>query len=642
MMKAPFTIGVAGHVDHGKTTLVRVLTGFDTDRRVEEKVRGLSIESGVAELKLPSGRSVALIDVPGHTDFLKNTIRGLNSVDMAILVVAADDGVMPQTREHVEILKSFNVRSGLIVLSKTDLVDAETLDLAELELNELLEGTFMDQSPIFKFSNQRPELGNEIVNSIDEAVNKLTAKKSDQPFRMWIDHVRSIQGRGTVVSGTIAAGTVHRNDEVELLPSGIKTRARSLESHACAVTRAIAGQRVGINLHRVSMDDVRRGMGLVTPETIHPVYLIDGQIAVLAAAKWTIKNRQRVKIYMGTSIINGMVVLMTCERLEPGETDLAQIRLRQPVAALPRDTFVISPLNINTVIAGGRVLQTPREKFRAVKTDAVLPLLRALEKEDVHAYVENALDRAKGRPITAKMFSQRTGLPSSKFERCINARVQKGEWTYIKGCGAIKKNYLKALETEFIKIIEKIFKKDPLKKKVTLPEVAERLAHRVEPALLQTVVDRLCKVGQIVSLEGGFILCGFQPELDAQREALISRLLAYALASGLTPFSADTFWKLTRRKYNKKDIQQLLNYLYTQNRLVRLNDKRFLSLDAVEKIKVRVARTIEARDFVTVGDCKELLGYGRSGGTHVLDYLNDIGFTVRRDNKHYLNKEGCW
>jgi selenocysteine-specific elongation factor len=335
-MSTPFTIGVAGHVDHGKTTLVRALTGIDTDRKAEEKARGLSIEAGVAELKLPSGRSVALIDVPGHTDFLKNTIRGLNSVDMAILVVAANDGVMPQTREHLEILKSFHAGSGLVVLSKTDLVDEETLDLAELELNELLGSFFLEQRPILKFTHQRPELGTKIVNSVDKALNDLPHKQVDQPFRMWIDQVRSIQGHGTVASGTISTGTVHCNDEIELLPSGIKTRARSLESHACAVSRAIAGQRVGINLHRVPLADVRRGMILVAPETVHPVYLIDVRIDVLAAARRGIKNRQRVKIYMGTSITNGMVVLMECDRLEPGKTGLAQIRLLRPVAALPR------------------------------------------------------------------------------------------------------------------------------------------------------------------------------------------------------------------------------------------------------------------------------------------------------------------
>ncbi|MGD9367930.1 MAG: selenocysteine-specific translation elongation factor [Desulfobacteraceae bacterium] len=639
-MSTPITIGVAGHVDHGKTTLVRALTGIDTDRKAEEKARGLSIESGVAELKLPSGRSVALIDVPGHTDFLKNTIRGLNSVDMAILVVAADDGVMPQTREHVDILKSFNARSGLVVLSKTDLVDEETLELAELELSELLGGTFLDQQPILKFSHQKPEFATAIINGVDEALSDLSAKKSDQPFRMWIDQVRSIQGHGTVVSGTVTAGMVRCNDEMALLPSGLKTRARSLESHACAVSRAVAGQRVGINLHRVPVADVRRGMSLATPETLHPVYLIDVQMAVMATTQRGIKNRQRVKIFIGTSITNGMVVLMDRERLEPGETGLAQIRLLRPVAAQPRDAFVISPLNINTVIAGGRVLQTPREKFRAVKAGSVVPLLRTLEDEDVEAYVERVFDSTKGCPINAKMLSQKTGLPSSRFERRINAKVQKGEWVYLKGCGAIKKDHLRALEAQCRKVIEKAFQKDPLKKKITLAEVAERLDHRAAPSVLQTVAESLCKAGRIAPLEGGFVLCGFRPSLDDHRETLISHLLAHALESGLTPFSADTFWKLHRPKYEKKEVQQLLNYLSSQKKLVRLNDRRFLSPDAVEEIKARVARTIEARSFVTVGDCRELLGYGRWGGTHVLDYLNEIGFTVRRDNKHYLNKEG--
>jgi hypothetical protein len=267
--------------------------------------------------------------------------------------------------------------------------------------------------------------------------------------------------------------------------------------------------------------------------------------------------------------------------------------------------------------------------------------LKALEKEDVDAFVKRVFDSAKGRPISAKMLSQKTGLPVSQFERRINAKVQKGEWVYIKGCGAIKKDHLSALEAECQMVIKSAFQKNPLKKKVTLTEAAERLDYRVEQSVLQTVADTLCKTGRIVPLEGGFVLCGFRPALDDHRETLIGHLMAHALASGLSPFSADTFWKLHRPTYEKKDIQQMLNYLCTQKRLVRLNDQRFLSPDAIEKIKVRVARTIKARGFVTVGDCKELLGYGRWGGTHVLDYLNDIGFTVRRDNKHYLNEKSC-
>jgi selenocysteine-specific elongation factor len=639
-MSIPFTIGVAGHVDHGKTTLVRALTGIDTDRKAEEKERGLSIESGVAELKLPSGRSVALIDVPGHTDFLKNTIRGLNSVDMAILVVAADDGVMPQTREHLDILTFFKASAGMVVLSKTDLVDQETLDLAEMELNELLSDTFFDQCPIFKFTHRKPELVTEIKSGIDTALKDICIRKPDSSFRIWIDHVKSIRGHGTVVSGTVATGTLRCNDEIELLPSETKTRARSLESHGCTATQAVAGQRVGINLHRMPLGDVRRGMSLVTPGTIHPLYLLNAEIGIVAGAKMGIKNRQRVKIYLGTSITNGMVVFMERDRLEPGETGLAQIRLLRPVAALPRDAFVISPLNINTVIAGGRVLETPRKKYRAAKAKSILPLLAALQKGDVGAYVEKMFEGAQNSLICAQALSEKTGLPPAPFERIINSKVQKGEFVYIKGRGAIEKRHLTLLNKEFKTAIEEVFSKDPMKKNVGISEVAERLEHSVESALLKITADALCTNGDIIRVDGGYRPAGCQPSLHASRDPQLSFLLDYMQATGLTPISPGFFWKQHQSKYSRAKAARLFNYLCLQKELIRLKDNRFLSLKAVEKIKRRVARAIADRGFITLGDCKELFGYGRSGGAHVLDYLNQTGFTVRKEDKHYLNKEG--
>lgn len=640
MNTPPFTIGVAGHVDHGKTTLVRALTGIDTDRKAEEKARGLSIESGVAELKLPGGRSVALIDVPGHTDFLKNTIRGLNGVDMAILVVAADDGVMPQTREHLDILTFFNAAAGMVVLSKTDLVDQETLDLAELELSELLNGTFFHGCPVFKFTHRRPELAAGIIRGIEAALEDMCIRKPDAPFRMWIDQVKSIRGHGTVVSGTVAAGTLHCNDEIELLPSGTKTRARRLESHGCAVPQAVAGQRVGINLHRMPAGDVRRGMSLVTSGTIHPLYLLNTEMGMAAGAKIGIKNRQRVKIYLGTSITNAMVVFMERDRLEPGESGLAQIRLMRPVAALPRDAFVISPLNINTVIAGGRVLETPREKYRAVKAKSILPLLTALQKGDVGAYVEKTFEGAQNNLICAKALSEKTGLPPAPFERIINSRVQKGEFVYLKGHGAIERRHLTFLKKEFKTVIEEAFSKDPMKKSVGMSEVAERLKPGIASALLKTTAQALCTNGDIIRVDGGYRPADSQPALHASRDPQVSFLVDYMQGAGLTPISPAFFWKQHPSRCSRAKAARLFNYLHSQKELIRLNDNRFLSRNAIEEIKRRVARAIADRGFITLGDCKELFGYGRSGGAHVLDYLNQTGFTVRRENRHYLNKDG--
>jgi selenocysteine-specific elongation factor len=638
-MNTAFTIGVAGHVDHGKTTLVKTLTGIDTDRKAEEKARGLSIEAGVAELTLPGGQLVALIDVPGHTDFLKNTIRGLNSVDLAVLVVAADDGVMPQTREHLEILKYFKAASGLVVLTKTDLVDEETLAFAELEVDDLLSGTFLDNRPVFHFSHRRPELSMNIIEGIEKALDKLPAKKTTAPFRLWIDQVRSMPGHGTVVSGTVVAGKIACNEEIELLPTRTRTRARSLESHAKSVDLAVAGQRVGINLHRVPVNDIHRGMSLATPETIAATYLLNAQVSVLAGARIEIKNRQRVKIYLGTSVVNAMVVLLTGERLEPGASGLVQIRLMKPVAAMPQDAFVISPMNINTVIAGGRILEIPREKFRLTKTAAILPPLAALQESDIEAYVSHLFERNRGNLMTTRELALKTGLPYSTFERCINSKVQKGELVYIKGRGAIMQTHLSALEREFKMVVEASCKKNPLKKNVSFNEVSERLTCRVDDDLLKIVADTLCREGQVTRHEGGFLLPDVEKAFDTHRETLLTRLLEFARQSGLTPFSADTFWKINQFKFDKGEISQLLNYLFSRNKLVRLNDRRFLSPEALEEIKSRVVQAITIRQFITVNDCKELFGYGRWGGTHVLDYLNDIGLTIRRDDKHYLKKD---
>jgi selenocysteine-specific elongation factor len=639
-MNSWFTIGVAGHVDHGKTTLVRTLTGIDTDRKAEEKARGLSIEAGVAPLPLPGGRSVALIDVPGHTDFLKNAIRGLSGVDVAVLVVAADDGVMPQTLEHLEILNFFKATSGLVVLTKTDMVDEETLELAELEVNEMLAGTFLEERPIFRFSAKRPEMGAVILQGIDDALTLLSHKKDHRPFRLWIDQVKSIPGHGTVVSGTVLSGRIRCHDEIEIQPAGIISRARCLESHACAVPHAVSGQRVGINLHRVPLKDVRRGMSLGIPGTIQPVFILNAEIRVLATARKGIKNRQKVKIYLGTSVTSAVVVLMQGDVLEPGRTGLVQIRLARPIAALPRDPLVISPMNVKTVIAGGYTMETPREKYRTAKSGIMLSLLAALRKADAEAYVETLSEHLKGGTITAKDLSVKTGLPQTALERTINAKVQKGELFYIKGHGAIKKSHLADLRRQFKAVMEAAFEKDPMKKNVGLLEIAGHLGHRVADALLKVTADALCEEGQIARLDGGYRLADARPRLDAHHESLVSFLLDYMQNARLTPISPNYFWKRHRPQYNLAKVSRLFNYLLMQNRLIRLNDNRFLSLDALEEIKERVARAIAKKGFVDLGDCKELFGYGRSGGAHVLDYLNQIGFTVRREDKHYLNRVG--
>jgi selenocysteine-specific elongation factor len=366
--------------------------------------------------------------------------------------------------------------------------------------------------------------------------------------------------------------------------------------------------------------------------------MLNTEIRVLPTAKTEIKNRQRVKMFLGTSMNNTMVVLMSKDRLEPGETGLAQFRLMKPIAALPKDTFVISLLNVNTIIAGGYVIETAREKFRKVKTESLLSTLTALQKYDTNAYVDRIFDHLQGKLITAKMLSKQTGFPVSDFEALISSRVQKGDLFYAKGRGAIRQAHLDEVKRTFINILKEVFKKSPLKKNVSLAEVSKNSEFPIEEDLLKIVADILCQEGVIEHLEGGYIFASSQSGLDDHQEKLINHLLRHAELSGVTPFSADTFWKKNRSIYTKAEITQLLNFLFSRKRLVRLNDHRFLSLQAIEEIKERVKQGIERKGFVTVNDCKELFGYGRWGGTHVLDYLNAIKFTSRKDDKHYLKK----
>jgi selenocysteine-specific elongation factor len=639
-MNAGHTIGVAGHVDHGKTTLVKALTGIDTDRKPEEKARGLSIEAGVAPLHLPGGRRVALIDVPGHSDFLKNAIRGLSGVDLAILVVAADDGVMPHTRQHLEILHFFKASAGVVVLTKADLVDDETLDLAELEVNELLAGTFLEGCPIFRFSAKRPAQGAQILQGLEDKLGRLPARQNHRPFRLWVDQVKSVAGHGTVVSGTIVSGRIRCHDEIEIQPAGTLSRARSLQTHAQSVSDAGSGQRVGINLHRVSLKDVRRGMSLGTPDAIRPVFMLNAEIRVLSTARNAIKNRQRVKIYLGTSVTRAVAVLMQGQQLEPGRTGFVQLRLADAVAALPGDPLVISPMNVNIVIAGGQVMETPKEKYRAAKSGVMLALLTALRKADTEAYVETLTDYRQGDTINARDLSMKTGLPQTAFERTINSKVQRGELFYIKGHGAVKKSYLADLRRQFRAVMESAFQKDPMKKKIGLPEIAEHLAHPTADPVLKVTAEALCRDGRIVRSDGGYRLADALPRRNAHHESQVAFLLAYVRQAGLTPVSPNSFWKLHRSRYNPSKVDRLFKYLLLENRLVRLNDNRFLSLDALEEIKRRVARAIHDKGFVSLKDSKALFGYGRSGGAHVLDYLNQIGFTERRGDRHFLAKTG--
>jgi len=635
-MKKNITIGIAGHVDHGKTALVRCLTGFDTDRLQEEKRRGLSIESGVAPLEFPLGEQVSLVDIPGHTDFLKNAIRGLSCVDLAILVVAADDGVMLQTQEHLEILKFFKVKNGFMVLSKADLVDDETLELAELELLEMVKNTFLDGKPVIPFSTLDRRGMEDIIRNIGMEIERAKVKNVTASFRLWIDQVRSFSGFGTVATGTIHSGMIKKDEIICLLPSEKRTRVRFIEVHHKKVTEAFAGERVGINLHKIPLKEVKRGMVLAKEGTVKPSYLLNGELTILKNSLKPIKNRQRVKLYLGTAVTNVMVVLMDKEQLEPGEQGLVQFRLMKQVAVLPGDLFVICPLNVQTVVGGGEVLEISKEKYRKVKAFKIIPYMEALRKKDLKKVVDHFFNNNPNRQVTAADIAGSISFSPMALEDEMNARVKNGQLLYFENWGFFSKIGYQALKGRLLKVVENILTQDPLRLNITAEEIKKQLAPFFDEALFQRMLVELCNEGVLKKTNEGFQVSNPSVRLSDEQESLIKLMLDYAKRSNFVPFSAHTFWKFYKRKTTLNEIQRLLDYLHNKNRLIRLNNRRFISILAMEQIKKRVKNVIEKNGKLAIGDCKDVLGYGRTVGFSVFEYLDSIGFTSRQGDERVL------
>lgn len=633
------TAGIAGHVDHGKTSLVRCLSGIDTDRLKEEKRRGLSIEPSVAPLQLPSGSRIALVDVPGHSDFLKNTIRGLSNVDAAVLVVAADDGVMPQTRDHLETLRFFQAKGGFIVLSKADLVDQETIELAEMEIREIVEGSFLEGKPVIPFSAVDNRGLDEILRAAQSETDGVAGKNLDAPFRLWVDQVRSFPGFGTVASGTILSGKLWSDATVEVLPSGKEAKVRFIEVHHERVGYAFAGQRVGVNLHAVSLQHVGLGMVLAAPGAIRPTNLLNAELSLLPTTRRPILNRQRVKLYIGTDQTTALVVLMEGERIDPGETGLVQLRLHERLAIRPRDPFVISPMSFRAVIGGGKVLETPREKFRAVKAEKTLAYLKPLNTDDVKTVISLYLEKYFSRPVTVEEICSATAFPAERIQAVIQSRTRKGKLLHLDGRGYFDRARYELLKRQVVDTTKKILSQDAFKAAATRREIRFRLDPMLDDELLEQMLGELCVDKKLARTDVGYCIPDFVVTLPSQRARLVEKLREFASDRGYVTFSPGTFKKLHGKNFLYRDIEKAINHLHSQKKLVRLNDGRFLSTEAVEQIKEKIRGFILRKGALTVLDSREIFGYGRTRAVPILDYLDSIGFTHRIGEERVLRTE---
>lgn len=638
-MSVPCPIGIAGHVDHGKTSLVKALTGWDTDRLEEEKRRGLTIEPGVAPLVLPSGRRVALMDVPGHRDFRKNTIRGLSAVGAALLVVAADDGVMPQTLDHLEILRHMGAGTGFTVLSKADLVDAETLELAELEVRELVRGTFLEGCPVLPFSAVDHRGLHAIVQALEHLAETSRPQTVHPVFRLWIDRVIHAAGFGTVVSGTVLSGTLEEGGPVEILPAGLVATARFLETHHERVPRVEQGMRAGINLRGVPTDALDHGMTLVTPGYAAAAFYLNVCLNISRHAPRPLVTRTRVKIHVGTGCHNALVVLMDRDVLAPGDMGLAQLRLEKPVAALARDPFVMCSVDLEAVLGGGVVLEVSGQKFRERKAPKVIPFLRCLMQQEVPEAVDMLFDRTGHRAVSLTEITRATGFSSRAVAEHVERACREGRYVRVGENRLLPKASYSHLSREVFRALSEILAENPLKTAVSPQEIRHRVDTAMDDATAEHILADLEARGTVGRDPAGYRLPDRVTALPRRQQEIVEKVMSYAKKLGWRTFAVGTFCDDHGERYPRPEVQKIVDYLTAQKTLVRLRDGRYMTREALEEVKEIVRNKILRDGSVTIADCTALFGFGRTRGISILDYLDSIGMTIRVGDRRVLSEQ---
>jgi len=617
----PVVIGTAGHIDHGKTALVRRLSGIDTDRLKEEKERGISIDLGFAHLTLPSGRKVALVDVPGHERFVKNMLAGATGIDLVLLVIAADEGLMPQTREHLAIVDLLGVRDGVIALTKKDLVAPDMIRLVEDEARALVEPTALRTAPIVAVSSSTGEGVPALLDELDRAVARVTGRDASGPARLPIDRVFSVEGIGTVVTGTLWSGTVRPGDTLLLLPGGQAVRARQVEVHDQATDSATAGNRTAIALHGVSREDVMRGDWLVAPDRFHATEIVDARVRVLPTAR-ALANRSRVRVHLGASETLARVVLYGEEELLPGAAALAQLRLEAPVVAMPGDRLVLRAYSPSVTIAGATVVDANPPR-RSRLPDGAREALETLETgglaDRVALLVRQAgFAGARVDAVALRLGAEPTAVEAAATRVATLRRLKDGRW--------LDRAAWEALVRRIEEAVRRYGEAHRLRHGIPKGELKSLLAREIEGAVFDEALDRLL-ADQALRLDQDRIQLPdsgptFAPEQVRALETIERRLET----SG---FQVPDMAQLLREVPASARPPELARYLVESGRAVRVTSDLYYPAARWGEIEARVRGHFAEKPALTMGEFKDLIQVSRKYAVPLLEHLDRLGITRR-------------
>ncbi|HZD60467.1 MAG TPA: selenocysteine-specific translation elongation factor, partial [Anaerolineae bacterium] len=559
-------LGTAGHIDHGKTTLIKALTGIDTDRLEEEKKRGISIELGFAYLTLPSGQRLGVVDVPGHERFVKNMLAGATGIDIVLLVVAADDSVMPQTEEHLAIVDLLGIKEGVVALTKADLVDEEWLPLVEDEIRKLLSKTSLRDAPIVPVSGKTSMGLEKLKEELDRIAQRVLPRMDRAPFRLPIDRVFSMSGAGTVVTGTLWSGEIHPDDKAHMYPADKEVRVRSVQVHGKKADVAVAGQRVALNLVGLDKDDIERGGVVLAPDFLSPSYMFDCQLKLLDSAPKELKNRTRIRLHHGTSEVLGRVVLTDREVLNPGESAFVQMRLESPVVPKYNDNFVIRSYSPIQTIGGGRVLDSHPVKYRVAHKNFG-ERCQILAEGDPEAIVRLYLKEAK-RFMTSRQLRTRAELDEGQIKESLVKLRESGEITSIvidKTDSFMLKSAFDAHVKSFEDYLNDNFKRNSLNPWVSKQVMRSQLFDWMSDKEFDTFVAYLQQSGKVVVDKAQVAHAKAKVTVGEEDEKLITSIMKLIVEGRYGP--PETTWIAKHIGVDQKKVNLLADHLARQRKL---------------------------------------------------------------------------
>jgi selenocysteine-specific elongation factor len=624
----PVIIGTAGHIDHGKTALVKALTGTNTDRLKEEQERGITIELGYAFLT----ERIAFIDVPGHERFIKNMVAGVATVDFALLVIAADDGIMPQTREHFDILRLLGVPDGAVAITKCALADDDWIDLVEEEVKEMLAGSFLEGRTIVRVDS----LSGSGIEDLKEKLVEMSARKKEQPpgsiFRLPIDRVFTIKGFGTVVTGSALSGTIAVEDHLELLPRGNQVRVRGIQTQGYKADSATAGMRVAVNVPQVAVEDVSRGDVLVTPARLKPTFMIDTECRVLKSSPIPLLQRQRIRLHIGTKEVMARAVLLDQETIEPGESGLVQFRLESPIAAQRLDRYVIRRYSPQLTIGGGRILDAAPDKHRKRHAQDVISTLQHFGDGESANLLLKILDKEK--VLSFDDLVARSGLTNEQVEDDVAILGIDGQIVELEAKGIRRlcsSSLFKQFRDILVETLEKYHKKNPLRAGAKRGEILSRWKKELPDFLIKHFLD-LCLAGLVVKSSGGDVLALHEFDIQLtkkQRSALLE--IDRSLEKGA--FQPDGLADLSAaRQMPEKEIRTLLQVLVDQGKAINLEGKIYFHTTAVARGIEQLRSNLKPGDEISMSEFRTLIGTSRKYALPLLNYYDNKGYTARRND----------